>query len=158
MKMKNKDILKIGAIIFLVFALVWIFRAVYLEDEAPENSGGRRDNHDGIAATEILEGLSIETLEGETTSLEALEGTPIIITLWEEEDADSRAQVEILENLALLLEEEVAFLTVRDPEDLEVPHTFIIDQWGWIFEEYSGLTTEEVLLADVEALLERDEF
>ncbi|GEM_PF-1956711 len=157
MRMKNTDILKIGAIILVIFALVWIFRAVFNDEQNMENNDGRREAPEETIASEAFQDLSIENLDGETSSIEEHEGRPILMTFWEEDDEDSQEQLAILDNLLLLLEQEVAFLSVYEPEGREVPYTVVIDQQGVVFQEYSELTTEETLLADVEQLLERNE-
>lgn len=157
MRMKNKDILKIGAIIFLVFALIWVFRGVFYEGNNSGSDEDRRGVREEIRASEEFADLPIENLDGESSSIEAHEGSPILMTFWGEDDEDSQEQLVILDNLLLLLDEKVVFLSVFEPEYREVPYTVVIDQQGMVFQEYSELTTEEALLADVEELLERDE-
>jgi hypothetical protein len=157
MRMKNKDILKIGAIIFLVFALVWVFRWILNGNDDAQSNNGSNGVEAQIQASEAFRDLDIENLDGESTTLEAHEGSPVLLTFWEQEDEESQEQLAILDNLLLLLEGEVAFLSVFEPEDREVPYTAVIDQQGTVFQEYSELVTEEVLLSDVEELLERDE-
>ncbi len=157
MRMKNKDILKIGAIILVVFALIWLFRGVFYEGDNSDSQDERREALAEIRASQEFAGLPIENLDGETSSITEHEGYPILMTFWESDDEESQEQLAILDNLLLLLEDEVVFLSVYEPEDREVPYTVVIDQQGIIFQEYSELTTEESLLADIEELLERDE-
>jgi len=157
MRMKNKDILKIGLIILLVFALLWVIRGVFYEGDNRETDEERRGAQAEILASEAFAELPIENLDGEPSSIEQFEGSPILMTFWERDDEDSQEQLAILDNLLLLLEGEVAFLSVYEPEDRRVPYTVVIDQQGVVFQEYSELITEEVLLADVEELLEREE-
>lgn len=157
MRMKNKDILKIGLIILLVFALLWVIRGVFYEGDNSEGDEERRGVQADILAREAFGELSVENLDGEPSSLEQHEGSPILMTFWEGDDEESQEQLAILGNLLPLLEEEVAFLSVYEPEDRGVPYTVVIDQQGIVFQEYSELVTEEALLADVEELLERDE-
>lgn len=157
MRMKNKDILKTGAIIILVFALIWVFRFVFFQENNTETGEGRRGSEEQIKASEVFGNLSVETLGGEPSSIEEHEGSPIVMTFWDQEDEESQEQLVILDNLLLLLENEVAFLSVFEPEDQAVPYTAVIDQQGMIFQQYSELITEEVLLSDVEELLEREE-
>ncbi|NBG89083.1 hypothetical protein [Isachenkonia alkalipeptolytica] len=157
MRMKNKDILKIAAIIFLAFALIAVFRWVIFDENNTDPGDGRRAPEERESATEVFGDLSIETLEGEPSSIEENEGMPIVLTFWEPEDEESQEQLLILDNLLLLLEDDVAFLSVFEPEDYDVPYTAVIDSRGGIFQQYSELVTEERLLADVEELLEREE-
>lgn len=157
MRMKNKDIIKIGVIIFLAFALIWVFRGIFYEGGNSETDDERRGIQEEIKASEAFAELPIENLDGESTSIKEHEGSPIVMTFWEGEDEESQEQLAILDNLLLLLEDEVVFLSVYEPQDRKVPYTVVIDQQGMVFQEYSDLITEEALLADVEELLEREE-
>ncbi len=158
MRMKNKDILKIGGIIFLVFALVWAVYWFFLQEENSENQGGSNGPEEPVMAAEEFEDFPIETLDGEPSSIEEQEGKPTLLTFWEQEDEESQEQLLILDNLMMLLEEDVAFLSVFEPENRQVPYTVVIDAEGGIYRQYWELVTEEVLLSDVEELLERDGF
>ena len=155
--MKNKDILKIGGIILLVFALLWVLRGVFYDGNNSESDDNQRGVQGEILASEAFEELPIENLDGEPASIEEYKGSPILMTFWEQDDEDSQKQLAILDNLLLLLESEVGFLSVYEPEGREVPYTVVIDQQGIVFQEYSELVTEEALLSDIELLLERDE-
>ena len=157
MRMKNKDIVKIGVIIVLAFALIWVFRGEFYEEENSETDEERRGVQGDFKASEVFAELPIENLDGEPTTIKEHEGRPILMTFWEQDDQESQEQLAILDNLLLLLDGEVVFLSVYEPEDRKVPYTVVIDQQGMVFQEYSDLVTEEVLLKDVEELLERDE-
>lgn len=157
MKMKNEDIVKIGIVVILIFGLLWVFRGLIFEEEGPETDEEGRGVDEEIQATEAFGDLTVENLEGEPSSIREQEGKPVLITFWEEDHEESQQQLTILNNLQLLLGDEVAFLSVYEPEDRSVPYTAVIDREGLIFREYPELATEEDLLSDIEVLLERDE-
>ncbi len=157
MKMKNTDIVKIGIVVILVFGLLWVFRGMIFEEESPGTDEERRGIDEEIRAAEAFDNLAIENLEGEPSSIEEQAGKPILLTFWEEDNEESQQQLTILNNLQLLLGDEVAFLSVFEPEDRSVPYTAVIDREGMVFREYPELVTEEDLLSDIEVLLEREE-
>lgn len=157
MKMKNEDIVKIGIVVILVFGLLWVFRGLIFEEESPETDEERRGVDEEIPAAEAFGDLAVENLEGESSSIGEQEGKPVLITFWEEDHEESQQQLTILNNLQLLLGDEVAFLSVYEPEDRSVPYTAVIDREGLIFREYEEVVTEEDLLSDIEVLLEREE-